>query len=153
LEFDAALLDVTQPHFNQRLSEAVSFEASCALARLGGNQRCSSRVRELLSEAWPEVPTMDDLAPKLGMSSRTLRRRLEQEGTAFPVLVAEAQRARALRLLREPHASVKEVAYALGFATPSAFHRAFKRWTGSSPSEARASRASQDPAEEALSSP
>jgi AraC-like DNA-binding protein len=144
MEFDASLLDVAQPHFNQRLSEAVHVEARCALAQVGGQQRCSARVREQLADAWPDVPTMDDIAPKLGMSSRTLRRRLEQEGTAFPTLVAEAQRTRALRLLRDPHASVKEVAYALGFATPSAFHRAFKRWTGSSPSEARAATPPQD---------
>lgn len=139
LDVDAALLDRERPQYNQRLGEAVLFEASCALARLGGRQRCSARVREALASSWPNLPSMDDMARRLGMSSRTLRRHLEQEGTAFPALVAESLRNRAVRLLGDPHSSIKEVAYALGFATPSAFHRAFKRWTGSSPSEIRAS--------------
>ena len=140
LELDAGLLDTALPQFNPRLSEAVEFEASCALARIGGQGRCSALVREQLAsacsgEACMGVQSMDEVARKLGMSTRTLRRRLEQEGTAFPELAAQALRDRALRLLSHPQSSVKEVAYALGFATPSAFHRAFKRWTGSSPSE------------------
>ncbi|MET0387262.1 MAG: AraC family transcriptional regulator ligand-binding domain-containing protein [Polyangiales bacterium] len=138
LELDTAQLDLALPQFNPRLSEAVLFEASCALDKLGGGQRCSALVREELALASHEVPSMDGVARKLGMSSRTLRRRLEQEGTAFPALVAEALRRRALQLLDDPRASVKEVAYALGFANPSTFHRAFKRWTGRSPSEVHA---------------
>lgn len=141
IEFDSAALDRTVPLFNPRLCEAVLHEADCALARLGCEPRESVRVREQLAAACPRVPNMDEVARKLGMSSRTLRRHLEQEGVAFPTLVAEALRERALRLLGDPRIPVKEIAYSLGFATPSAFHRAFKRWTGSSPSEARTQRA------------
>lgn len=141
VDYDSAALDRTAPMFNPRLSEAVRHEADCALARLGHSPRESVRVREQLAAACPRVPNMDEVARKLGMSSRTLRRHLEQEGVAFPTLVADALRERALRLLGDPRIPVKEIAYSLGFATPSAFHRAFKRWTGSSPSEARTQRA------------
>lgn len=140
VEFETASLDRALPQFNERLNEAVTFEANCELARIEGTQRCSERVHEQLLTACPTVPAMDDVARKLGMSGRTLRRRLKQEGTAFPTLVAEALRDRALQMLGDPKASVKEIAYRLGFATPNAFHRAFKRWTGSSPSVVRASR-------------
>jgi AraC-like DNA-binding protein len=150
LQLDSAQLETAQPQFNPRLNEAVLFEASCALDRLSSEQRCSARVREQLASGWLTVPTMESVARKLGMSSRTLRRHLEHEGAAFPDLVVEALRTRALRLLGDPKASVKEVAYALGFATPSAFHRAFKRWTGSSPSEVRASRVEHERAPRAL---
>ena len=140
LEFDTVCLDRAVPQFNERLCEAVVFEADCALARVSSGPCCSARVREQLVAACPNVPTMHDLARKLGMSSRTLRRHLEHEGTAYPTLVSEALRDHAVRLLGDPAHLIKEVGYALGFATPSAFHRAFKRWTGSSPSEARAGR-------------
>jgi len=140
VDFDSAALDRTVPMYNPRLGEAVLHEADCALARLGCEPRESVRVREQLAAACPRIPNMDEVARKLGMSSRTLRRHLEQEGVAFPTLVAEALRERALRLLGDPRIPVKEIAYSLGFATPSAFHRAFKRWTGNSPSEARTQR-------------
>jgi AraC-like DNA-binding protein len=140
IELDTLCLDRAVPQYNERLCEAVLFEANCALARVGSGFGCSARVREQLAAACPNVPTMHELARKLGMSSRTLRRHLEQEGTAYPTLVSEALRDRAVRLLGDPRTSIKEVGYALGFATPSAFHRAFKRWTGSSPSEVRAGR-------------
>jgi AraC-like DNA-binding protein len=140
IEFDTGSLDRAVPQFNERLCEAVLFEANCALARVNSGPCCGTRVREQLAAACPNVPTMHDLARKLGMSSRTLRRHLEHEGTAYPALVSEALRDHAMRLLGDPRTSIKEVGYALGFATPSAFHRAFKRWTGSSPSEARAGR-------------
>jgi len=141
VEFETAALELTLPQFNERLNEAVTSEASRALAQLEGTERCSARVYEQLAAEWPSVPAMDDVARKLGMSGRTLRRRLKQEGKAFPTLVAQVLRDRALQLLSDPKASVKEVAYKLGFATPNAFHRAFKRWTGGSPSEVRAGRA------------
>lgn len=140
IAFETLVLDRVAPQFNERLNEAVTFEASLALARLEGAHDCSARVHEQLASGLPNVPAMDEVARKLGMSGRTLRRKLKQEGKAFPTLVAEALRDRALHLLDDPKASVKEVAYKLGFATPNAFHRAFKRWTGSSPSEARAGR-------------
>jgi AraC-like DNA-binding protein len=141
LELDTSQLDLALPQFNERLSEAVMFEANCALARLEVKSSCRARVHEQLAAAWPHVPTMDAMARRLGISGRTLRRRLEQEQTSFPALVADALRNRALQLLGDPQASVKQVAYALGFATPNAFYRAFKRWTGSTPSEVRSSRA------------
>jgi AraC-like DNA-binding protein len=137
VDFDSAALDRSVPMYNPRLSEAVLHEADCALARLGCEPRESVRVREQLAAACPRVPNMDEVARKLGMSSRTLRRHLEQEGVAFPTLVADALRERALRLLGDPRIPVKEIAYSLGFATPSAFHRAFKRWTGTTPKEFR----------------
>lgn len=80
---------------------------------------------------------MDDVAAALGMSERTLRRRLQTEGTPYPAIVQRALKERAETLLQDPARSIKEIAYALGFADPSAFHRAFRRWTGQAPSALR----------------
>jgi AraC-like DNA-binding protein len=80
---------------------------------------------------------MDATARDLGMSARSLRRRLSEERAVYADLVEEARANCAKRMLTDPHASVQEAAYAMGFASPTAFARAFKRWTGVSPSAYR----------------
>ena len=83
-------------------------------------------------------PGMDSIAQNLGMSARSLRRRLSEEGTEWSVLLERARAESAKRLLASQQCSVQEAAYELGFATPAAFARAFKRWTGVSPRAYRA---------------
>ena len=83
---------------------------------------------------------MDAIARDLGMSARSLRRRLRGERTPYAALVEDARANRAKRMLEDRHLSVQEAAYALGFGTPTAFSRAFKRWTGMAPSAYRAAR-------------
>jgi AraC-like DNA-binding protein len=72
------------------------------------------------------------------MSERSLRRHLTREGISFPELLTDAQREIAERLLRDSTRTIQQAAYDMGFSSPSAFHRAFKRWTGRTPSEFRA---------------
>jgi AraC-like DNA-binding protein len=81
---------------------------------------------------------LETLASRLAMSPRTLQRRLADEGVSLRVLAEDARRARAGALL-EGGASIAEVAYTLGYSEPSAFHRAFRRWTGQTPEAFRAS--------------
>ena len=83
------------------------------------------------------IPGMANAARRLGMSERSLRRRLAAEGTSYREVVRVALEAKAGRLLRDPARSIKETAAALGFADTAAFHRAFKRWTGVTPLEYR----------------
>ncbi|HYJ83921.1 MAG TPA: helix-turn-helix transcriptional regulator [Allosphingosinicella sp.] len=79
---------------------------------------------------------IERLARDLGCSRQTLYRRLKSEGITYEQLLDGLRRRLALRFMRE-ELSVKEAAYRLGFSDPAAFSRAFKRWTGSSPSAAR----------------
>lgn len=79
---------------------------------------------------------IERLARDLGYSRQTLYRRLKAEGTTYEQLLDGLRHRLALRFLREGLA-VKDAAYRLGFSDPAAFSRAFKRWTGSSPSGAR----------------
>jgi AraC-like DNA-binding protein len=67
------------------------------------------------------------------MSPRTLQRRLHEENTSHQQLLDELRRELAQRYLREPTIAIGETAFLLGFSEPSAFHRAFKRWTGTTP--------------------
>ena len=70
-------------------------------------------------------------------SERTLQRRLKAEGHTFAALLDEVRETLAKRYLLEPSLATSEVAFLLGYSEPSAFHRAFKRWAGESPTEYR----------------
>ena len=74
------------------------------------------------------------------MSERTLQRRLSAEGTTMQALLDDARREISLRRLAESKQSIAEISFLLGFAEVRAFHRAFKRWTGSTPAAYRQSR-------------
>ncbi len=81
--------------------------------------------------------SIDQVARALGSSRQTLYRRLKAEGVTFEQVLDELRRKLALRYMREEGLGVKQAAYRLGFSDPSAFSRAFKRWTGQSPSALR----------------
>lgn len=81
--------------------------------------------------------SIERVARQLGMSRQTLYRRLRDEAVTFEELLEAKRRQLAIRYLGIDRLSVKVVAYKLGFSDPAAFSRAFKRWTGVSPSEFR----------------
>jgi AraC-like DNA-binding protein len=82
---------------------------------------------------------MDPIAKRLGLTPRSLQRRLKEEGTSFKEVREEVRRELAMRYL-DDNLSIAEVSFLLGFSEPSAFFRAFKRWTGVTPLENRAQR-------------
>lgn len=79
------------------------------------------------------------VAVGLGTSERTLRRRLDAEGTSYQRILSELRTELASRYMQEERLSIDEVALLLGFSDRSAFYRAFRQWTGQSPTEFRAS--------------
>lgn len=79
---------------------------------------------------------IDRVAKRLGLASRSLQRRLKDEGTSFQLVREQVRRDLAQRYLEE-RLSIAEISFLLGFSEPSAFFRAFKRWTGVTPVEAR----------------
>jgi AraC-like DNA-binding protein len=128
VELDATQLDL--PLLTADPITAAALESN--VARLTATaETFDARVR-LAIEALPGTPTLEAIAAKLSMSARTLRRRLETEGHTLRELIDDVRRARADELLAKGTA-VKEVAFALGFSEPSAFSRAYKRWTGRAP--------------------
>jgi AraC-like DNA-binding protein len=76
-------------------------------------------------------------ARQLGMTARTLQRRLRDEGTSFHAVLDDVRRDVALTQMRVRRQSIDELAFVLGFEKSSSFHRAFKRWTGQTPGEFR----------------
>jgi AraC-like DNA-binding protein len=89
---------------------------------------------------------MDTIAGRMGLSRQTLFRRLKAEGVTFEQVLDELRHRLALHYLAGRKASVNETGYLVGFSDPAAFSRAFKRWTGKSPSMVRASGAERETA-------
>ena len=119
--------DVDIARFFDTLLEAnvSKLEADAALGR-----RVRARISRALSEG---VPAISEVARDLGMSGRTLQRRLSEEGHSYQNLVDEARRRLAQNLLRKTDYSLAEIAFMTGFAEQSSFTRAFKRWAGQTP--------------------
>jgi AraC-like DNA-binding protein len=99
----------------------------------------SERARESLTQLLIEAPpSVDRVARLLGVSVRTLNRRLAREGTSFKALLEDARSSLARQLLRDTRLPAIEIAAALHYTTPSAFSRAFRGWNrGMSPRRAR----------------
>ena len=97
-------------------------------------------VRRMIEATLPDgLPELATLAARLGQSPRTLQRRLAEHGTSLRKLIDEVRRELALRHLAA-ELSIAEISWLLGFSQPSAFHRAFRRWTDRTPAQWRADR-------------
>ncbi|MVO18272.1 AraC family transcriptional regulator [Parasedimentitalea huanghaiensis] len=83
------------------------------------------------------LPQAADIAREMGMSERTLYRRLAKEGLTFRDVLAKAQSSLAQKLLRDDKVSIAEIAFLTGFSEQSTFTRAFKRWVGKAPAQFR----------------
>lgn len=99
-----------------------------------------SDTQSLIKEALPSgIPFAAEIGKHLGMSTRTLSRRLAEKGTTYRQLVQNTQQKISTELLKNSSATVSEIAFQTGFSEQSAFNGAFKRWTGLSPLEYRKS--------------
>jgi len=100
----------------------------------GLEEMVQSAIARSLSEGAPKMP---DIARRLGMSERTLHRRLAEEGLSFQKIAVDAKRELATGLLSQSGYSIAEIAFLTGFSEQSAFNRAFKRWAGQTPAAYR----------------
>lgn len=94
----------------------------------------ADRVRRELVLQGEGYPCLDAVAERLKLSTRTLRRRLQGQGLGFLDLLQAARRRDALQLLQRPTLEVAQIAQMLGYADPANFTRAFRQWTGHTPS-------------------
>jgi len=120
------------------LCEILDQYARQLMEQLPKKMSLSERVRELMAEELAGGDSSaEGIAARLHMSTRTLRRRLNEEGNSHRQLLEELRRNLAALYLDEKGLAVSEAAFLLGFADTGAFHKAFKRWTGRTPAEYR----------------
>jgi len=106
------------------------------LAALGEGARIVGKLRALMRDEG--VKGLEPAAKRLGLSARTLKRRLAEQGTTFSNVLDDVRRHRALMLLDDHRITLDDIALRLGYSDTANFSRAFRRWTGKSPGEARA---------------
>lgn len=122
---------------DRELADLIVARAQGLLERRVESSTLESVRARILAAFRDGNPGLEQIARQLHMSPRTLRRRLEDEGVSFRALRDRLREERARELLMDPKLVIGEVAHRLGFAEASAFHRAFKRWTGLTPAEYR----------------
>lgn len=131
---DPSWLDLPLHSSNRYVFGVLSAHAQTLIDDLEAATDVRRRVERLLAPVLHKGdPGMDAIARDLGMSRQTLYRRLKEEGVRYDVLLDDLRRRMALHYLDGRKVSVSETAYLVGFSEPSAFSRAFKRWTGRSP--------------------
>jgi len=97
------------------------------------NGQVAQVYRYLREREQGQWPTLVAMAERQGLTPSSFRRQLEREGRSYQQIKDEVRRATAFECLRETDMSIAEIAERTGFQEPSAFHRAFKKWTGESP--------------------
>ena len=120
---DAILLSVLEDHADRLIAETPKLD-----------QGLESKVRAVLrNEMKGGTVSAEQVAKRLGLSARTLQRRLDACSTSYAEVLANERLAVAEGYLKKGEISLDEIAWLLGFSEQSAFARAFRRWTGKSP--------------------
>jgi AraC-like DNA-binding protein len=131
------------PRRDPLLREMLERHANDVLERLPSGTGLSLEVqRVLISRVSGGDTRIQAVARQLSMSSRTLQRRLAEEGSSYQELLDRARKEASSRYLTESSLAIGEVAYLVGFSEPAPFHRAFKRWFGVTPERFRQQRRS-----------
>lgn len=132
-------LDMPLPNANASTLRYIKAQCERERARLRRSDDLVVRVMDLLQgHERSGYPSIDDTAGMLCMSSRTLKRKLQRLGLNFRGLVDDARKDAALRDVLNPVLRMDEIALRMGYADPANLTRAFRRWTGESPSRYRA---------------
>jgi AraC-like DNA-binding protein len=139
VHFDAAQLAAPVIQDETTLKKFLRTAPRSVFLKYKNEDSCTARLRRRLrgsigSSQWP---VLEEVARELDVSPTTLRRRLVAEGTSYQGIKDELRRDAAVHLLCSSRLSIADIAGALGFQETSAFHRAFKRWSGVQPGEYR----------------
>ena len=134
LTFDIADMDTPFPGHNAAMIELMTPALMSELQKLDQPVTISEQVVTALKARLPSGrPDLGDIARQLGLSERTLQRRITDEGTCFKALLIEARQETCRHLLADFAVQIDEVAYLLGYQDTRSFYRAFKDWEGVTP--------------------
>ena len=131
---DSALLELPLRTVDLGLRSVLERYAEELLSRLPPERSLRDEVRQQLYAGLRSGDvSLESVAKRLGLSGRNLQRRLREEQTSFQELLDRLRHELARKYLQDPRVTITEAAFLLGFSDPSAFHRAFRRWTGLTP--------------------
>ncbi len=135
--FDKQYLGLKMVNADPIASQIAINQCESELSALGERRRLAMRVRDILTHSEQHYLSIESVAERLHMSDRTLKRQLAAEGTSFSTLVDEVRYRHATSLLSRTDYSLEQIADELGYSDVANFSRAFKRWSGRSPSNWR----------------
>lgn len=126
------------PGHNPELLAMLTPALASALGELDAHSSVREQVKIVLKRSLASGrPELLDVARELGMSERTLQRRITEEGGSFREILIEARQELGRQLLSDPAADIDEVACLLGYRDASSFYRAFRGWEGVTPNRWR----------------
>ncbi len=132
--FDAQLLDRPMKRADSALATTLATHAADLLRQVPDDQDVVVATRAHIGHALPSGDvSLAAVAKAMGLTARTLQRRLDERGTSHRQLVVDVRREVAEDLLTGSQLSLTEVAFVLGFSEVAPFHRAFRKWTGETP--------------------
>jgi len=138
IAFEAGYLDLPVVQNERTTKEFLRTAPENILLKYKNGSSLTAKVRRRLRQFLPgAVPDFEGLAEELGMPPATMRRRLYEEGESYQSIKDQLRRDLAISYLSHSSRSVLDIALELGFSERSAFHRAFRKWTGASPGEFR----------------
>jgi AraC-like DNA-binding protein len=138
LAFEAGYLDLPVVQNERSAKEFLRTAPEGILLKYKNGSSLSARVRRRLRQFLPgTVPDFEELAEEMGIRAATMRRRLHEEGESYQSIKDKLRRDLAISYLSHSRRSVTDIALELGFTERSAFHRAFRKWTGASPGQFR----------------
>jgi len=138
LSFKADVLSLPPVRTSRDLSRFLRDSPAGLITIPGDETSYRSRIRSLLlNQEHTELlcPTLNQIAAGFNISSQTLRRKLKQEATSYPKIKDDFRRDLAIEKLRSEKLPITEIARLLGFSEPRSFSRAFKQWTGYTPTQ------------------
>jgi AraC-like DNA-binding protein len=134
--FPTSMMDSLNPSADAALRQLLERYAADQLARISTSVQFPQRIRACILSMLPLGRlTADTVAAQFSMSNRTLRRRLQEECTSYQEILDDVRTELARQYLTEEKRGINEVASLLGFSDPSAFTKAFRRWTGQTPAD------------------
>jgi len=141
-EHNAIVFPASMVHQPMRTADPVLHsllmrQADAELAAVADSGGFPTKVRHAIEAELRTGAALESVADRLHLSASAVRSRLRLHGTSYSALVDRMRRDYAKRALRQSHLSISEIGHNLGFAHPPAFHRAFRRWFGVTPSELR----------------
>jgi AraC-like DNA-binding protein len=136
------LFEVVRVSGYQSMIDSISHDLACELCErvlenLANCTTLSGCIKIMLLDQLEYSPTMDDMARSLSMSARTLRSKLETEGTTYRKLMNEVRKQLAMTYLRTNDLTIEKISERLGYSDTASFYHAFVRWTGVTPNSYR----------------